>query len=108
MRFLIDAQLPPALAAWLVSAGHHAVALRDVGLRDARDTEICAFALREGYIVVTKDEDYAALARLQPSPRILWVRIGNAVNRVLLAAFDAKWQEILEHLESDSPVIVLR
>ncbi len=56
MKFLVDAQLPPALAAWLVEAGHEAVALREVGLRDASDQEICSFALAKGYIIVTKDE----------------------------------------------------
>ncbi|HWA90383.1 MAG TPA: DUF5615 family PIN-like protein [Rhizomicrobium sp.] len=108
MRFLVDAQLPPALAAWLRDAGHEAVALREIGLRDATDEQICAFAVANDYIIVTKDEDYAALVRKVPGRRILWVRTGNIVNRVLLAAFDAKWSEIAEHLESENPVVVLR
>lgn len=108
MKFLIDAQLPPALASWLAEAGHDAVALREIGLRDATDRQICSFALENGYVVVTKDEDYVALTRTVPGLRILWVRTGNVVNRVLLAAFDAKWTEIAGHLESDNPVVVLR
>jgi predicted nuclease of predicted toxin-antitoxin system len=108
MKFLVDAQLPPALANWLVKAGHEAVALREIGLRDARDEQICSFALKHGYIIVTKDEDYAALVRSRPGLRILWVRTGNLVNRVLLAAFDAKWPEIIGYLESNNPVVVLR
>ena len=108
MKFLVDAQLPPALAGWLVGAGHDAVALREVGLRDAEDEEICAFALENNYIIVTKDEDYAALVRTRPGLQILWVRIGNVVNRVLLAAFDAKWPEIVSYLESNNSVVVLR
>lgn len=108
MKFLVDAQLPPALADWLVGAGHDAVALREVGLRDARDDEICAFALENNYIIVTKDEDYAALVRTRPGLQILWVRIGNVVNRVLLGAFDAKWPEIVGYLESNNSVVVLR
>jgi predicted nuclease of predicted toxin-antitoxin system len=108
MKFLIDAQLPPALANWLIEAGHEAVALPEIGLRDATDVEICSYAVANGYIVITKDEDFAALVHLRPGPKILWLRIGNAVNRVLLATFNAKWPEIVVHLESDSPVVVLR
>src|ERR1700749_1573356 len=108
MKFLIDAQLPPALAKWLIRAGHDAVALREIGLRDAQDHEICEFALANGYIIVTKDEDYASLIQRRPGLRILWVRTGNIVNRVLLAAFDAKWPEILQHLESRSAVVVFQ
>ena len=41
MNFWIDAQLPPSLAAWLSETfGVNATALRDIGLRDAKDTEI--------------------------------------------------------------------
>ena len=35
MRFLVDAQLPPALADWLVERGYEAKAVRDLGLREA-------------------------------------------------------------------------
>jgi predicted nuclease of predicted toxin-antitoxin system len=45
MQFLIDAQLPPALARWLSSAGHHAEHVADIGLAGARDGEIWAYAL---------------------------------------------------------------
>jgi predicted nuclease of predicted toxin-antitoxin system len=39
--FWVDAQLPPGLAVWLTeSCGVQAIALRDLGLRDAEDAEI--------------------------------------------------------------------
>jgi predicted nuclease of predicted toxin-antitoxin system len=31
MRFLVDAQLPPALAQWLASHGHDAMHVTDLG-----------------------------------------------------------------------------
>ena len=40
MRFLIDAQLPPALARLLASHGHVAEHVADIGLRDADDSRI--------------------------------------------------------------------
>lgn len=36
-RFLIDAQLPPALARWLVAQGHAAEHVNDAGLDGADD-----------------------------------------------------------------------
>lgn len=100
--------MPPALAAWFVGAGLESVAVREIGLRDATDKEICSYALANGYIIATKDEDYAALVRIQPGLRVLWVRMGNTPNRMLLAAFDAKWPETEEHLASGSRLVVLR
>ncbi len=40
MRFVIDAQLPPALARMLAAHGHHAEHVEDIGLRDADDSPI--------------------------------------------------------------------
>ena len=40
MKFLVDAQLPPALAYWLREAGHEAAHLEDVGLLHAPDGAI--------------------------------------------------------------------
>ncbi|MBY6243489.1 DUF5615 family PIN-like protein [Methylosinus sp. Sm6] len=58
-RFLVDAQLPPALARWLVAVGDEAEHVSDVGLGGARDDAIWRFALACGAVVVTKDEDFA-------------------------------------------------
>lgn len=35
MRFIVDAQLPPALAAWLIAQGHEAVHVFDLDLTRA-------------------------------------------------------------------------
>jgi predicted nuclease of predicted toxin-antitoxin system len=40
VKFLVDAQLPPALALWLCEAGHEAQAVREAGLREAEDGAI--------------------------------------------------------------------
>ncbi len=86
MRFLVDAQLPPSLARFLETQGHEAKAVREVGLREAEDPAIWSFALSGSWIVVTKDEDFAERALQAPSgPQVLWLRIGNSTNRVLLA-----------------------
>ena len=44
MRFLVDAQLPPALARWLGEKGFAATAVRELGLRDSDDGSIWNFA----------------------------------------------------------------
>ena len=62
MRFIVDAQLPPALADWLRARGHEATAVRDIGLRDADDRTIWARAGIDQAVIVTKDEDFAMLS----------------------------------------------
>jgi predicted nuclease of predicted toxin-antitoxin system len=108
MKFVVDAQLPPALAAWLREKGHDAVAVREIGLREADDRDIWTYARAERAIVVTKDEDFGRFAAAAPDARVLWVRIGNAVNRVLLARFERAWPEILACLDEGAQIVELR
>ncbi len=108
MRFLVDAQLPPALAEWLRKKGHEATHVREVGLRDADDRSIWAHAVAEAAIMVTKDEDFATLAAMGSEARVLWVRTGNLVNRLLLARFEKSWLEVEDYLAAGSTLVELR
>lgn len=45
MRFLVDAQLPPALAHWLSARGHEAVHVGELGMQAATDRVIWDRAL---------------------------------------------------------------
>ncbi|MEZ5327011.1 MAG: DUF5615 family PIN-like protein [Verrucomicrobiales bacterium] len=58
LRFIVDAQLPPALAKLLADHGHTAEHVVDVGLRDADDSQIWNYALENEAAIVTKDEDF--------------------------------------------------
>lgn len=59
MRFLVDGQLPPALARWLVARGHAAEHVGDVGMQTASDSAVWDYALGESAAIITKDEDFA-------------------------------------------------
>jgi predicted nuclease of predicted toxin-antitoxin system len=46
MRFIVDAQLPPALARWLAAKGHEAEHVADQQMEAASDTAIWDFVLQ--------------------------------------------------------------
>jgi len=56
MRFVVDSQLPPALARRLQALGHTA---EHVAWRSASDSAIRDYAASVGAVIVTKDEDFA-------------------------------------------------
>ena len=86
MNFLVDAQLPPALAQWLREAGYTAQAVRDLGLREAEDGAIWIHALQTCTVILTKDEDFAFRAQQDGNgPVVVLLRIGNTSNRALRA-----------------------
>ena len=55
MRFLVDAQLPPALARWLSSEGHDAEHVLDFGFAGAEDGDIWSYAAAHGSVIITKE-----------------------------------------------------
>lgn len=109
MRFLVDAQLPPAVAQWLREAGHDAQAVREVGLREAEDRDVWDYALMTGAAIVTKDEDFPTRAqRTLHSPIIVWLRIGNSTNQVLRLWFMPRLPQILDWIEQGFRVLEVR
>ncbi len=76
MRFLVDANLPPALARFLEESGHHAEHVEDIGLRHAKDTPIWDYAIEHNAVVITKDEDFEERLNRRPeiAPSIVWIR----------------------------------
>ena len=82
MKLWIDAQLAPALAQWISrELNTEAVAVRDLGLRDATDTEIFQRAKVADAVVMTKDSDFVTLLeRFGPPPKVLWITCGNTTN----------------------------
>jgi predicted nuclease of predicted toxin-antitoxin system len=70
MILWIDAQLSPALAHWLSDTfGVTAHAVRDLGLRDAKDLTIFHAAREAGAVIMSKDSDFVLLLeRFGPLP----------------------------------------
>lgn len=84
MRFLVDAQLPPAMAAWLRARGHDAHHVREFGLDAVPDHEVVRRAVADQAIIVTKDSDFSRLSANSPGCRVLWLRLGNGTVNSLL------------------------
>jgi predicted nuclease of predicted toxin-antitoxin system len=85
VKILIDAQLPPGLKLMLAEAGHEALHVVDVGLRDADDGQVLGYGAREGIAILRKDEDFAGRRLREPhGPIIIWLRVGNCSRAALV------------------------
>jgi predicted nuclease of predicted toxin-antitoxin system len=108
MKFLIDAQLPPALKFVFSSRGYEACHTLDLPLKnDTPDQEIVALAEREGYIVITKDKDFYNSFVLKHQPeKLILVRVGNIRIKDLKAIFENNFDKLLHLLNHKDLVIV--
>ena len=108
MRWLVDAQLPPALAGWLTAEGHDARHVIDVGLAQATDADIWQHAADTAAVIVTKDEDFALRATLHAGgPQVVWVRYGNVRKAELLRKLVAVWPEVADAIARGESLVEL-
>jgi len=104
----IDAQLSPALAAWINRNYDkiEAQSVRAVGLRDAEDEEIFQAARKANVIMMSKDSDFLNLLdRYGPPPRVIWVTCGNTSNRRMREILGKMLQPAVEMLEGSETVV---
>lgn len=109
MRFIIDNQLPPALAQHLRNHGHNAVHVIELKLDEASDREIWRFASSQPSVIVSKDEDFLNLSLADATgPAFVWVRSGNCRTLTLIATFDARMPDILREVSAGQRVIEIQ
>lgn len=67
MKFLVDNQLPLALARHLESHGLAASHVAEIGLDQATDDGIWQYAADGGFAIISKDEDFLHLSIADPN-----------------------------------------
>lgn len=109
MKLIVDAQLPPSLAAALRQVGCDAVAVRDIGLREAKDSAIWQYALQHQAAILTRDEDFAERCMASSTaPVVVWLRLGNATNPTLLSWLLPHVPALLARIEAGEKLIEVR
>lgn len=109
MKFVVDAQLPPALADWLGVQGHEAKHIADLSDLQASDGAIWRLAREQRRIIVTKDRDFAIWAAERTvGPQVVWLRLGNATTRSLLTWLEPRWGAVETALAEGIHLIEVR
>ena len=109
MKFVIDHQLPPALARFLEAQGHVADHVRELGLKTSDDATIWRHAVANELVVVSKDEGFFFfVSSPNAAAKLLWVRMGNCRTQFLLERFRLRLPQIIASFETGSSIVELR
>lgn len=102
MRFLIDQNRSPRLAALLRDHGHDAAHTIELGLERAQDIDLLLLAEREDRIIVSADTDFGTLLALSGDtrPSIILFRSRSALTA------DQHAELILDNLDDIAPDLV--
>ncbi len=109
MKLLLDQNLShrlvPALQSHFVGSAH----VRDFGLQRADDADIWVLAINQGFVIVSKDEDFhqRSLVRGAP-PKAVWVKLGNCTTAQVRDLLTSRRAEIEAFVENaDASFLVL-
>jgi len=110
MIIWIDAQISPIIALWITERfSCKAVALRDLGLRDATDKKIFFSAREVKAVIMSKDFDFVSLVeRFGSPPQIIWLRCGNTANEQLKQSLLKSMPRVIDFLKSGETVVEIR
>jgi predicted nuclease of predicted toxin-antitoxin system len=107
VRLLFDENLSPGLPKLLEVRFPLSAHVRDVGLLGADDMAIWRFALEQGYILVSKDDDFVELSVLRGAPpKLICVGLGNCRTSAVVALLEAEISRI-EKFERDPDASLL-
>lgn len=107
MKLLLDENLSRRLLPQLASAYPQSSHVALVGLEQASDLEVWEFARANGYVIVTKDDDFSALSALRGyPPRVIKLTLGNCGNDRVLATLLANSEQISERFADAAVALV--
>lgn len=84
MRLLFDQNLSPRLVSALADLYAGSKHVRHVGLQDADDAMVWAYAAEHGFVIVSKDSDFHQRSFLfGHPPKVVWIRLGNCTTSMV-------------------------
>jgi predicted nuclease of predicted toxin-antitoxin system len=104
----IDAQLSPAIAAWINRSfpDLQASSVRSLRLRDAKDAQIFQAAREADAILMSKDADFIRLLeQYGPPPHVIWITCGNTSNSRMREVLGAALPQALDLLARGEPLV---
>jgi predicted nuclease of predicted toxin-antitoxin system len=108
MKIWVDAQLSPAIAAWINRTFDdiEAESVRALGLRDATDPEIFEAAKKADAFVMSKDDDFIQLIEQRGTPpKLIWVTCGNTSNTRMREILSTTLIKAIELLQSGENIV---
>jgi len=84
VKLFFDQNLSHRLAPSLADLFPGSIHVRDVGLKAADDEILWTYAIKHGFVIVSKDSDFhqRSFAKGYP-PKVIWLRVGNCTTHMI-------------------------
>ncbi len=107
MKFLVDHNLSPKLTHFLEPWFPGSVHTMELGFERSPDHDLWAYAAEHGFSILTKDTDFEKYSLLRGAPpKVVWLRIGNATNNVVMQLIGDNVEAIKLFLASEESALM--
>jgi predicted nuclease of predicted toxin-antitoxin system len=102
VKLLLDENLSPRLVASLESLFPGSRHVHSCNLGSANDVEIWEYAKAHGFVIASKDSDFAERSiLLRGSPKVIWIRVGNCSTAGIEELLRSANKSIRDFVETD-------
>jgi predicted nuclease of predicted toxin-antitoxin system len=108
MKFLLDENMPPSLVGLLLSAGHEARHVIEIGYNNTPDFKITEFAATSGEVIITHDTDFGTILALtgKSRPSVILFRWQTITSLSVFQFFQQYLPKLTESLSNGALVVV--
>ena len=97
MKLLFDENISPQLVRRLADVFPDSAHVRDCGLKAGADVEVWRHAREQGFIIVSKDEDFRHLSFLLGAPpKVVGIELGNCSTDLIEQLLRRRQAEVLQ------------
>jgi predicted nuclease of predicted toxin-antitoxin system len=101
LKLLLDENLSPRLPGLLADLYPGSTQIELTGLRGATDTVVWEYAKQNGYVLVSKDNDFRQRSfQYGAPPKVVWLAVGNAGTQEILRLLRAS-RDTIGHFVAD-------
>jgi predicted nuclease of predicted toxin-antitoxin system len=95
VKLLFDQNLSPKLVSRLADLTPSSMHVQSAGLDCSDDTQVWDYARKNGFAIVTKDEDFNQMSVLKGQPpKVIWLLLGNCTTTQVEALLRARWADV--------------
>lgn len=107
MKLLFDQNLSFRLVERLADIFPGSRHVSQCGLATASDQTVWEYALAEGFVIVTKDEDFDVLSSVSgPPPHVVWIQLGNCTTADIESLLRRSQDDLHDFVGSDLRAIL--
>lgn len=108
MKFLFDQNLSFRLVKKLFDVYPDCEHVRNIGLKEAPDTEVWEFARANGYVVVSKDADFHQRSLLLGfPPKVIWIKLGNCSTKAIEQVLRRHLEDVKQFEASEAATFLI-